>query len=155
MLTMVGCLCATVFKTLSAHLTIEARRCEPFASYVVSDLDWSGGVWSNSDDFTSTFVSSNEWKVGVQWPKNISNVTTWILSSPISIDSVQISVADTRVIDLDEALTRLQVRHNGLLCIVFDLSSFFLGNCSFLCLWNIDHFECLILATINGYEFIL
>jgi len=44
------------------------------------------------NDDTGTFVSTNKWELGCQWP--------------ITVNGVQISVADTRVLDVDENLIR-------------------------------------------------
>jgi hypothetical protein len=56
---------------------------------ILADLDIVNEI-AFSYNNTSTFVTTNERKLGCQWP--------------ISIDSVEIGVADTRVLDVDQNL---------------------------------------------------
>jgi hypothetical protein len=56
---------------------------------IVTDLDVFNERSECNDD-TGTFVSTDKWKLGGQWP--------------VTVHGVEISVADTRVLDVDENL---------------------------------------------------
>jgi hypothetical protein len=58
-------------------------------STIITNLDVLHEFTSGYDN-TSTFVSTNQWELRCQWP--------------VAVDGVEIGVADTRVLDVDENL---------------------------------------------------
>lgn len=56
---------------------------------VIANFDVTDKLSSGNDN-TSTLVSTDKWEFGGQWP--------------VTVDGVEISVADTRVLDVDENL---------------------------------------------------
>lgn len=76
---LIGCL---------AKFTSETRSIQPFDTGVIPDFDALGQLTFCNDD-AGAFMAAHEW-VGLEWE--------W----PVAIQSVQVSVADTAVFDIDE-----------------------------------------------------
>jgi hypothetical protein len=90
---------------LAADLTVQARVGEPLDSDGVSDLERSGSVVGDGDDTTSSLVASDKGKLG--------------RSRPVSLERVQVGVADSRVLLVSRRMssdvqTELQAVRNGI-----------------------------------------
>ena len=89
---------------------------------MVANLNVLNEVTSGYNN-TSTLVATNKRKLGWQWP--------------VSIDGMQIGVADARVLDVDEDLVWTWLLDGDLL--VLDWSTSLLDDLGPLSRWNVRH----------------
>lgn len=86
----------TLFATLPAAFAVQARVGEPLDADAVTEFNGAlGGVVSDGDDDAYTLVPADERGLGVQ--------------GPVVLLRVQIRVADTGALELDETLARREV----------------------------------------------
>jgi len=81
------CLCAKRLIRLLAEITVQASAVDPLNTGMVTDLNILDQFAAGNDD-TSSFVSTDEGELCGK--------------RPVTVDSVEISMADTGVFDVDE-----------------------------------------------------
>jgi hypothetical protein len=111
---------------LLAEVAGQAAAIDPLHTGVVANLDVLDKVALGNDD-TGTLVATDERELGRE--------------RPVTVDGVEIGVADTRVLDVDEDLIRAWLLDGDLA--VFDGTTGLLDDLRPLHLWDLrcGHFE--------------
>jgi len=84
-----NCLGAVGLSTLEAEFAAQARAIQPFNASIVTNLK-VGDILALGNNDASAFVATDKRKLGVK--------------GPVTVVSVEVSVADTRVLDVDKNL---------------------------------------------------
>jgi hypothetical protein len=100
---------------------------------VVANIDLAD-EFTTSDDNTSTLVATNKRKLG------------W--EGPVTVQCVEICVADTSVLDVDENLIRARLGNGNLL--VLEWAASLLDDLSPLHLGNLGRRHCELVSGWNG-----